>query len=281
LDVAGWGPIGWHTPEASARFKTLVGTHRGRVCPGGAQLSRLSGDARFEAAALTALRKLWSLRTEHDLLGQSLNVKDGRWLESSAGIGAGMDSFYEYLLKAYIMYGEPEYYHMFQKAYLAVLTNMRIGAWCVCSHLSLSPNPLSLVAVASAPCLSLFAPRVVRLSSSLLLRGGWEACCGVLRSYGVHRPHHRDAMCLCQAQYESSFTPWWVMAAQVSRGQHQNHQGDAHAVYQSTSLLAGAAGPPGRRAPRGGEPPAILLAVDEVRAAAGALLAHGTDDPPD
>jgi hypothetical protein len=29
------------------------------------------------------------------------------------GIGAGIDSYYEYLLKAYLMFGDEEYYHMF------------------------------------------------------------------------------------------------------------------------------------------------------------------------
>jgi hypothetical protein len=39
----------------------------------------------------------------------------GKWLGSHAGIGAGSDSFYEYLLKSYILLGEPSYLHMFNK----------------------------------------------------------------------------------------------------------------------------------------------------------------------
>jgi hypothetical protein len=39
----------------------------------------------------------------------------GRWLAGHAGIGAGSDSFYEYLLKSYILFGEPSYLHMYNK----------------------------------------------------------------------------------------------------------------------------------------------------------------------
>jgi hypothetical protein len=31
-----------------------------------------------------------------------------RWTQTHSGIGAGIDSFYEYLLKAYIMFGDEE-----------------------------------------------------------------------------------------------------------------------------------------------------------------------------
>lgn len=56
-------------------------------------LSRLTGDSRFERAALRALRKLWSMRSSLNLLGTTLNVLTGEWIEYSSGIGAGMFLF--------------------------------------------------------------------------------------------------------------------------------------------------------------------------------------------
>lgn len=53
-------------------------------------LSRLTGDPRFETAALRALRKLWSMRSSLNLLGTTLDVETGNWIEYSSGIGAGM-----------------------------------------------------------------------------------------------------------------------------------------------------------------------------------------------
>ncbi|XP_042497494.1 alpha-mannosidase I MNS5-like isoform X2 [Macadamia integrifolia] len=92
-------------------------------------LSRLTGDPRFEAAALRALRKLWSMRSPLNLLGTTLDVVTGEWLEHSSGIGAGVDSFYEYLIKAHILFGKDEFWDMFQSAYLAVQKYFRHGPW--------------------------------------------------------------------------------------------------------------------------------------------------------
>lgn len=52
-------------------------------------LSRLTGDPQFEDAALRALRKLWSLRSSMNLLGTTVDVVSGKWIEYSSGIGAG------------------------------------------------------------------------------------------------------------------------------------------------------------------------------------------------
>ncbi|KAI3887217.1 hypothetical protein MKW92_046808 [Papaver armeniacum] len=92
-------------------------------------LSRLTGDPRFEAAALRAIRILWSMRSPLNLLGTTLDVVTGEWIEYSSGIGAGVDSFYEYLMKAHILFGAEEYWDMFHSAYLAVQKYFRHGAW--------------------------------------------------------------------------------------------------------------------------------------------------------
>ncbi|XP_043704893.1 alpha-mannosidase I MNS5 isoform X2 [Telopea speciosissima] len=92
-------------------------------------LSRLTGDPRYEAAALRALRKLWSMRSPLNLLGTTLDVVTGEWLEYSSGIGAGVDSFYEYLIKAHILFGKDEFWDMFKSAYLAVQKYFRHGPW--------------------------------------------------------------------------------------------------------------------------------------------------------
>ncbi|KAK4437165.1 Alpha-mannosidase I MNS5 [Sesamum alatum] len=92
-------------------------------------LSHLTGDPRFESAALRALRKLWSMRSSLNLLGTTLDVETGEWIEYSSGIGAGVDSFYEYLLKAHLLFGREELWRMFQSAYLAVQKYFRHGPW--------------------------------------------------------------------------------------------------------------------------------------------------------
>lgn len=64
-----------------------------------------AGNPVFEDAAVRALERLWAMRSPLNLLGSSLDMVRGEWIDGSGGIGASSDSFYEYLLKAYILFG--------------------------------------------------------------------------------------------------------------------------------------------------------------------------------
>ncbi|XP_061583299.1 ER degradation-enhancing alpha-mannosidase-like protein 1 [Cololabis saira] len=91
-------------------------------------LSRLIGDSTFEWVARRAVRALWNLRSnETGLLGNVVNIQTGQWIGKQSGLGAGMDSFYEYLLKSYILFGEREDYQMFQAAYDSIQNHLRRG----------------------------------------------------------------------------------------------------------------------------------------------------------
>lgn len=48
-------------------------------------------------------------------MGTVLNVHSGDWVRRESGIGAGIDSYYEYCLKAYILLGDPSYLERFNK----------------------------------------------------------------------------------------------------------------------------------------------------------------------
>jgi mannosidase alpha-like ER degradation enhancer 1 len=58
-------------------------------------LSRLTGNSTFHTLALEALQALWSRRSSIGLLGNTLDYGTGRWQNENAGVGAGVDSFYE------------------------------------------------------------------------------------------------------------------------------------------------------------------------------------------
>lgn len=68
-------------------------------------LSRLTGDPRYESAALRALRKLWSMRSSLNLLGTTLDVTTGEWIEYSSGIGAGMCNLCFYVMQDLLLCG--------------------------------------------------------------------------------------------------------------------------------------------------------------------------------
>ncbi|XP_076048501.1 ER degradation-enhancing alpha-mannosidase-like protein 1 [Oratosquilla oratoria] len=91
-------------------------------------LSRLLGDPVYEMAARRANRVLWKLRhSKTGLFGNVVDVNSGAWMNHMSGVGAGIDSFYEYLLKAYILFGEAEDYAMFNETYTIIKQYMRRG----------------------------------------------------------------------------------------------------------------------------------------------------------
>lgn len=76
-------------------------------------LSRLSGEPDFELAARRAVEVLWSQRSAIGLVGAAVDAKSGKWLQAHTGVGAGVDSYYEYLLKAHIILGDTDLLGMF------------------------------------------------------------------------------------------------------------------------------------------------------------------------
>lgn len=59
------------------------------------------------------------------LLGNVIDVHSGQWVGTLSGIGAGMDSFFEYLLKSYILFGDRENYVRFNESYSLIKRYVR------------------------------------------------------------------------------------------------------------------------------------------------------------
>ncbi|KAL1596362.1 hypothetical protein SLS60_009008 [Paraconiothyrium brasiliense] len=66
-------------------------------------LSRLTGDSRFEIAAKDAFWAVWSRRSTIGLIGAGIDAETGQWISPYTGVGAGIDSFFEYALKSHIL----------------------------------------------------------------------------------------------------------------------------------------------------------------------------------
>eukprot|EP00884_Botryococcus_braunii_P002291 jgi/Botrbrau1/12062/Bobra.0295s0017.1 len=93
-------------------------------------LSRLTGVPVFEEAARRSLRKLWRMRSHLGLFGTALNMLTAEWIPPVHGtIGASSDSFYEYLLKAFVLFGDEEYWEMFVEAYVSAVQHYKRDGW--------------------------------------------------------------------------------------------------------------------------------------------------------
>lgn len=87
-----------------------------------AALSRLSGESVFEEHARKALDVLWQRRQRgSDLVGTVINIHNEEWVRRDSGVGAGIDSYYEYLMKAYILLGDNVFLERFNIHYSAIM----------------------------------------------------------------------------------------------------------------------------------------------------------------
>lgn len=94
-----------------------------------ATLSRLTGDPIYEETALRALRSLWFRKSKIDLMGNHINVQTGKWTATDSGIGAGVDSYYEYLVKGAILLQRPELMKMFRVGQQAIEQYVKQDDW--------------------------------------------------------------------------------------------------------------------------------------------------------
>uniref|UniRef100_A0A4W6FTA2 alpha-1,2-Mannosidase n=1 Tax=Lates calcarifer TaxID=8187 RepID=A0A4W6FTA2_LATCA len=74
------------------------------------------------AHARRALDFLWEKRQRNsNLVGTTINIHSGEWVRRDSGVGAGIDSYYEYLLKAYILLGDDLFLQRFNIHYASIM----------------------------------------------------------------------------------------------------------------------------------------------------------------
>lgn len=59
----------------------------------------------------------------------------GVWLDNNGGIGASADSFYEYLLKAYVLFGRPAHRlsHVWHTSQCVLSSALVLHSWRCCA----------------------------------------------------------------------------------------------------------------------------------------------------
>ncbi|MGA9407133.1 MAG: glycoside hydrolase family 47 protein [Bacteroidota bacterium] len=71
-------------------------------------LSKLTGNPIYFQKAKDALVALFSRRSTIGLVGEWINVQTGEWVDSTSHIGGGIDSYDEYLVKAWLLFGDED-----------------------------------------------------------------------------------------------------------------------------------------------------------------------------
>ncbi|KAF8978196.1 alpha mannosidase-like protein [Entomortierella lignicola] len=164
-------PTGIPWPRVNLR-KGVLADESSETCAAGAGslllefgvLSRLTGDKSYEQAARRALFELWDRRSKIGLLGNTINITSGEWMSAMTGIGAGTDSFYEYLLKSYVLLGGEEYLDMYETSQESIRRNLLHDSKYFYKHVHLEDGSLMAHWVDS---LSAFMPGVQVLGGDL------------------------------------------------------------------------------------------------------------------
>lgn len=70
-------------------------------------LSFFTGKPVYYEAAKRATKALYSRRSPLGLVSQDIDIQTGKWLDDRSHIGACIDSYYEYILKGWLLFGDP------------------------------------------------------------------------------------------------------------------------------------------------------------------------------
>jgi mannosidase alpha-like ER degradation enhancer 2 len=96
-------------------------------------LSKLSGKPIYYDKAKRALTELYNRRSAIGLVGSTINVETGKWIDTTSHISGGIDSYYEYLLKSWLLFDDKDCKKMWEASVKAInkylADNTRTGLW--------------------------------------------------------------------------------------------------------------------------------------------------------
>ncbi len=71
-------------------------------------LSKLTGKPVYFDKTKKALLAVYDRRSDLDLVGSAIDVETGEWTRTTSHISAAIDSYYEYVLKGYLFFDDPD-----------------------------------------------------------------------------------------------------------------------------------------------------------------------------
>jgi mannosidase alpha-like ER degradation enhancer 2 len=83
-------------------------------------LAKLTGKQEYYDKAKRAVVELYKRGSKIGLVGSGINVETGAWTDPTAGIMGGIDSYYEYLLKAAILFNDKDCRRMWEESLVAI-----------------------------------------------------------------------------------------------------------------------------------------------------------------
>jgi mannosidase alpha-like ER degradation enhancer 2 len=129
-------------------------------------LSRLTGNPAYYDAVKAGVSALYARRSDIGLLGTTINVETGEWRNRESHISGMIDSYYEYLLKSWLLFGDRDFYDMWTTSIAAVNAQLpderENGLWY--SHVNMDTGERTATRFGALDC---FMPAVLALGGDL------------------------------------------------------------------------------------------------------------------
>jgi ER degradation enhancer, mannosidase alpha-like 2 len=139
-------------------------------------LSKLTGNQLYYDKAKKAVVELFNRRSKIGLVGSAINIETGNWINSDSHISGGIDSYYEYLLKSWKLFGDKDCKNMWEASiksinkYLA--DSVSSGFWYGHSDMNTGKRTATVFGALDA-----FFPACLALSGDLNRSQKLEASC--------------------------------------------------------------------------------------------------------
>ncbi|MEP0823269.1 MAG: glycoside hydrolase family 47 protein [Ignavibacterium sp.] len=96
-------------------------------------LSKLTGRPEFYTAAKRAITEVFLRRSSIGLVGTWMDARTGEWLDPDSHLSACIDSYYEYMIKGWLLFGDADLKAMWDSSIVAIKSHladeMPTGLW--------------------------------------------------------------------------------------------------------------------------------------------------------
>jgi len=139
-------------------------------------LSKLTGNPVYYNKAKKALVELYSRRSKIGLVGSTININTGKWEDTESHISGGIDSYYEYLLKSWKLFGDKDCKRMWETSIKAVnkylADSTKTGFWYAQADMNTGKRTSTLFGALDA-----YFPAELALGGDLKRAEALEASC--------------------------------------------------------------------------------------------------------
>jgi mannosidase alpha-like ER degradation enhancer 2 len=139
-------------------------------------LSRLTGNPVYYDRAKKAVTALYQRSSKIGLPGFVIDVDTGAWIVRDSGIGSGIDSYFEYLLKSWVLFGDEDCKRMWEQSVSAINAHLadEAGGELWYGHANMKSGRRTATTFGA---LDAYFPAVLALSGDLDRAGRLEDSC--------------------------------------------------------------------------------------------------------